>query len=71
VADLAAPIDQLATAQKVLDSAWQATSALWSDAVQRDFERDHLKPLDAQVFATLREMERLAQLVAQARRHVR
>ena len=48
-----------------------ATTVLWNDAVQRDFEKEYLEVLDSQTWATVREIGRLGQLNSEARRHVR
>ncbi len=71
MADLAEPIAHLAGAIRTLNHGWAATSAVWHDSVQQDFEQQHLVVLDAQVAATLREMDRLARVITQARRHLR
>jgi len=49
---------------------WQETISLWNDPVRWQFEREYWQPLEGQMPATLKEMERLAQVVAQARRSV-
>lgn len=62
---------QLAGAHSTLSRGWAATTALWSDAVQRDFEKEYLDALESQVWATAHAMDGLGQLVSQAQRHVR
>lgn len=49
---------------------WQKTVALWNDPVRWEFEREFWQPLEGQVPATLQTMERLAQVIAQARQNV-
>lgn len=49
---------------------WQETTPLWNDPVRWQFEREYWQPLESQMPATQREMERLAQVIAQARRSV-
>ena len=71
MADLGGPIAQLSGAISTLNRSWAATNSLWNDSVAQSFEKGHLMMLDAQVAATLREMERLAQVIAGARRHAR
>ncbi len=50
---------------------WQGTTALWNDPMCRQFEREFWQPLEDQAPATLKEMGRLAEVIAQARRGVR
>jgi len=71
MANLNAAIFQLDSAMKTLRQQWEATSAVWNDPVSRNFQQNHWAPLEAQVQATGREMERLAQVIAQARRSVK
>ena len=40
----------------------------WRDAVSQDFEENHLAPLEAQVVATLRAIDRLGPVLSQAHR---
>ncbi|MFQ5856286.1 MAG: hypothetical protein ACE5LU_11645 [Anaerolineae bacterium] len=54
-----------------LDQRWEETKAVWNDPVRRRFEKEHWTPLERQVQATQREMERLAQVIGQARRSVK
>jgi hypothetical protein len=54
-----------------LSRQWDATCELWQDPVRRAFEREYWEPLGQDLQATLREAESLAELIAQAQRHVR
>jgi hypothetical protein len=54
-----------------LRQRWQGTTALWNDPMRWQFEQEFWQPLEVQVPATLKEMERLAGVIAQARRSVR
>lgn len=54
-----------------LRQRWQETTTIWSDSVGQQFEREFWQPLETQVAATQREMERLAYVIAQARRGIR
>jgi hypothetical protein len=54
-----------------LRQRWTDTVAVWNDPVRWDFEKQYWQPLEGQTQATQREMERLAQVIAQARRSVR
>jgi hypothetical protein len=51
---------QLHSALKDLRMLWQETKSDWKDPVQRDFEINHWEPLESQVMAALREMDRLS-----------
>lgn len=61
---------QLNTTHKRLHQRWQATKSVWNDPVQQDFEKRYVEPLSQQTQATLREMARLAEVMAKVRRHV-
>ena len=61
---------ELQEAWKRLRLRWQETISLWNDPVRWDFEKEYWTPLETQVPITQREMERLAQVIAQARRSV-
>jgi hypothetical protein len=58
------------SAQRAFERRWLRTQSVWDDAVQRAFEREHLEPMMKQVAATQSELERLIQVVAEARRNV-
>lgn len=57
---------ELNGALKDLRTSWDETSPVWTDAVRRGFEEEFLTPLDAQTIATLRAMDRLAQVLLKA-----
>ena len=59
---------KLKTAYKNLSEAWQATQGDWNDRVRDDFEENYLETLRRQVESTLREMDRLGEALAGARR---
>lgn len=71
MAILDAPMDQLSTAIKALQSKWQSTTPLWNDPVSQSFEKNYLALFDTQTQATLKEMQKLAQVIAEAQRRVR
>jgi len=50
---------------------WEQTKALWNDPVSRDFEQKAVLPLAEQEERTQRELERLTDVIEQARRNVR
>jgi hypothetical protein len=50
---------------------WINVKTVWNDQVHWRFEKENWDPLEGQVQATQREIERLAQVIAQARRSVK
>jgi hypothetical protein len=56
---------QLHSSYKDLKPRWEDVQDSWDDVVQRDFDEKYLKPLDEQIQATLRAMDRLAEVMAQ------
>jgi hypothetical protein len=71
MANLGTTIAQLDAAFRTLSQRWEHTKTLWNDSVRRSFEDDYWTPLETQARETQREMERLAQVIAQARRSVK
>jgi len=63
--------DELQEAWQRVRQRWQGTTALWNDPMRWQFEREFWQPLEDHAPATLKEMERLVQVIAQARRGVR
>jgi len=41
---------------------WEHTQAQWNDKVTHDFERKHLEPFEPKIVASVRAVERLAEL---------
>lgn len=64
-------VEQLLMAQRRLDQQWEQLCASWDDEVRRDFQRTFQEPLVQQTLRTAAQMERLAEVVAQAQRRVR
>jgi hypothetical protein len=58
---------ELNNALKELRLQWEETKAVWTDRVCQDFEEHHWNPLEAQVVATLRAMDRLAPVLTKAK----
>jgi hypothetical protein len=58
----------LGNALKLVHLAWEEVQEGWKDPVSRDFEANHLAPLDAQARAVLQAMDRLAPILARALR---
>jgi hypothetical protein len=71
VSGLNQSVSQLDAALTVLRQRWNAAHAVWDDAVARGFERDVWQAIESQARAAERQMERLAQVIAQAERVVR
>ncbi len=65
-----APVTQLDASLKVLRQRWEESKTLWNDPVRWDFEKRRWQPLEQQTQATLKEMERLADVLAKAQRNV-
>ncbi len=63
--------DHLDSAFQSLKRQWQASCALWDDPMRRHFEREFWQDLERVVPATMNEMQKLAEVIAQARRSVR
>lgn len=58
-------------AWRQLHQRWDETAQVWDDPVRFKFEKEFWQPLESQVTATHREMERLAHVISQAKRSVR
>ena len=54
---------RLKYALKILRERWDDTREQWADSVARDFEKDHLMPLDQQVNTTLRGMAKVSEVL--------
>lgn len=59
---------KLGYAAQKLRLRWDEANRHWNDAVSRDFERDHLVPLEPQIAATLQAIDRLADVISRAER---
>ncbi len=59
---------ELSEALKTLRVHWDETRTGWNDPVSQDFEAHYWDPLENQVVAALRAMDRLAPLLAKAQR---
>ncbi len=60
--------NKLTYAIKNLRKHWEIAKEHWQDQVQRDFEQNHLFPLETRVNATIRSMDKLAEVTAKVRR---
>ena len=64
-------ISRLESEWKALALRWEETRKVWTDLVRHDFEKEYWETLAPQPPAVQREMERLAQVIAGARRNVK
>jgi len=71
MSNLNTAIFQLETEWKALTLCWEETKTVWTDLVRRDFEEEYWEALAPRPPAVQREMERLAQVIAGARRSVK
>jgi hypothetical protein len=58
---------QLYSTWKTLQERWQETDRYWRDPVRQQFEEQHWSPLEPAVLSTLTAIDRLAQVLIQAR----
>jgi hypothetical protein len=70
MAALHSPMTQLETTGKTLHRHWETTRSAWDDSVSHTFESDYLALIEAELQATLKEMQQLAQAIDAARRAV-
>lgn len=59
---------KLHSAMKTLAYRWDDTKPGWNDPVCREFEEQYYLPLEQQVAATLRAIDRMAQVLEQVHR---
>ena len=57
---------KLSYATEKLGLQWDDVRAQWDDAASRDFQRDHLEPLQPLVANAVRAIERLAEILTRA-----
>lgn len=50
---------------------WESARQVWNDSVSREFQEQYVEPLDAQTLAVQREMEKLARVLAGARKSIK
>ena len=58
---------RLKHALKSVREHWDVTKEHWADNVSRDFEKNHLMPLDQQVNTTLRGMDKISDVMSKVR----
>lgn len=64
---LSAGLGKLNYALKTLRVRWDDAKSQWSDSASHDFEEEHLQGLEDQIVVTIREINRLAQVLDKAR----
>jgi hypothetical protein len=55
---------RLKHAMKALNEHWDLTREKWADSVARDFEKNHLQPLEHQVSNALLGMQKLSEVLS-------
>jgi hypothetical protein len=68
--DLSLGSARLYDALKKLKLHWEDTRAVWQDQVAQEIERDQLALLEAEVTRAVEAINRLTQVLAQARQEV-
>lgn len=58
---------RLKHALKNLREHWDATKEQWNDGVARDFEKNHLVPVDQQVNTALHGMDKISEVLQKVR----
>jgi hypothetical protein len=58
---------RLKHALKTLREKWDMTREHWNDGVSRDFEKNHLIPLDSQSENALRGMDKITEVLQKVR----
>ena len=58
---------RLKYSMKTLREHWEITKEQWADGVARDFEKEHLVPLEQQVNTTLRGMDKINDVLSRVR----
>lgn len=57
-------------ALKNMREKWDITKEVWDDGVSRDFEKNHLIPLEQQVNISLMGMDKLSEVLAKIRKDI-
>lgn len=61
----------LENAWELLQQQWQTAISLWNDPVRLRFEREYWQEYEPTLRAALKEMDRLAAVIAQVQREVK
>jgi hypothetical protein len=59
---------KLTYAGRKLRLRWEQTQTQWNDQVTRDFDRQHLQPIEPKLVDAVRAIERLAEILTRAER---
>lgn len=70
MADLQTVLDELDNTLRRLNQQWEATTAVWDDAVQREFAERYWQPLTREHGAAAKSAALLAQTLLQVRRNI-
>jgi hypothetical protein len=62
---------KLTDASARLRAHWADTQSEWHDAVSRDFEENHLAPLEPKINSVLRAVERMQELLSRVEQECR
>jgi hypothetical protein len=62
---------RLDAARSSLAHLWESARNVWTDRVRDGFDKQHLTPITQQTAGTIHELQRLAEVVAKARAHVK
>jgi len=71
MASLLSAHDHLDQGWQSLQRQWQASREQWNDPVSQRFEREYWQEHERLLPATMQEMQKLAEVIAQARRVVK
>lgn len=71
MASLTSSANEIQEALRRLLQQWESTRQVWNDSVSREFQEQYVEPLDTQTRAAQREMAKLAQIIAAARKSVK
>lgn len=63
-------ISRLNASLRLLHRRWLDTRSKWGDRAAERYEQDYMHPLEAQAADTLKELQRLAEVLEKASRNV-
>jgi hypothetical protein len=52
---------------KTLRERWDIAKEMWSDSVSRDFEKNHLIPMEQQATSAIHGMEKIAEVLSKCK----
>jgi hypothetical protein len=58
---------RLKHAMKTLNEHWELTKESWDDVQSRDFEKNHIAPVDHQVTTAIRGMDKIHEVLVRVR----